>query len=120
MQTSTNSSRMNIEEKQEETHMIKIYGMPTCPYCSYVEKQIEGNSNFQYIDIGSNVRYMHEFLELRDHDPIFDHSKAIGDVGIPCFVREDGTVSLKPEDFGLVEYGSEAAGKACSIDGKGC
>ena len=100
--------------------MIRIYGLPTCPYCSYVEAQIKGSSKFQYIDIGSDVRYMHEFLELRDHDPVFDHSKAIGDVGIPCFVREDGTVSLKPEDFGLKEYGSEETGKACSIDGKGC
>ena len=36
--------------------MIRIYGMPSCPYCSYVEEQIKGDSRFQFIDIGSDVR----------------------------------------------------------------
>ena len=25
-----------------ETDMIKIYGMPTCPYCDFVHEQIKG------------------------------------------------------------------------------
>lgn len=100
--------------------MIRIYGMPSCHYCSYVEEQIKGDSRFQFIDIGSDVRYMHEFQKLRDSSPVFDHSKAIGDIGIPCFVKEDGSVSLKPEDFGLKEYGSDETGHACSLDGRGC
>ena len=25
--------------------MIKIYGMPSCPYCEYVQKQIVGREN---------------------------------------------------------------------------
>ena len=33
--------------------MIKIYGMPSCPYCAYVHQQIIGRENeFEYIDIG--------------------------------------------------------------------
>ena len=31
--------------------MIKMYVMQTCPYCTYVEKQVEGNPNFKIIDI---------------------------------------------------------------------
>lgn len=98
--------------------MIKIYGMKTCPYCEYVDKQVEGDDRFKVIDIGTDIRYMHEFIHLRDTNPVFDHSKAIGDVGIPCFVLEDGTVTLKPEDVGLVEYDPEEP--SCSIDGSGC
>ena len=31
--------------------MIKIYGMPTCPYCDYVHEQIKGRENeFEYIN----------------------------------------------------------------------
>lgn len=97
--------------------MIKIYGMPSCPYCAYVEKQIEGNPNFQYIDIGKDVHDLHAFLELRDHDPVFLPYKEEDDVGIPCFVLEDGTVSLEPKDVGLRSL-SEAG--ACKIDGSGC
>ena len=37
--------------------MIKIYGMPTCPYCDYIQEQIKGRENeFEYINIGENIR----------------------------------------------------------------
>ena len=72
------------------------------------------------IDIGENVRYMSAFMHLRDKSAAFDHSKEIGDIGIPAFVLEDGTVTLKPEDVGLKEYDPNEGGPACSLDGKGC
>ncbi|MCR5772093.1 MAG: glutaredoxin-related protein [Butyrivibrio sp.] len=103
--------------------MVKIYGMPTCPYCDYVKEQIVGKEDqFQYIDIGSHIRYMGEFTRIRDNSPVFDKCKETGDVGIPCFVLEDGTISIDPADVGLIEYGSPSA---CSIDDhksgrKGC
>ena len=67
--------------------MIKIYGMPTCPYCDYVHEQIKGREDeFEYINIGENIRNMSVFTRLRDTNPVFDHCKEIGDVGIPAFV----------------------------------
>ena len=93
--------------------MIKIYGMPSCPYCADVHQQIIGRENeFEYIDIGENIRNMSAFTRLRDTNPVFDRMKAIGDVGIPAFVFEDGRVSIDPADAGLIEYGSP---EACSI-----
>ena len=103
--------------------MIKIYGMPSCPYCAYVHQQIIGRENeFKYIDIGENIRNMSAFTRLRDTNPVFDRMKAIGDVGIPAFVFEDGRVSIDPADAGRIEYGSP---EACSIEDhksgrKGC
>ena len=103
--------------------MIKIYGMPTCPYCDYVHEQIKGREDeFQYINIGENIRNMSAFIKLRDTNPVFDRLKAMGDVGIPAFVFEDGSVSVDPADAGLIEYGSA---EACSIEDhksgrKGC
>ena len=26
--------------------MIKIYGMPSCPYCAYVDEQVKGDKCF--------------------------------------------------------------------------
>ena len=50
--------------------MIKIYGMPSCPYCEYVHKQIKGREKeFQFIDIGKNIRNMSAFTKLRDTNP---------------------------------------------------
>jgi glutaredoxin-related protein len=103
--------------------MIKIYGMPTCPYCDYIHEQVIGREDeFEYINIGENIRNMSAFMRLRDADPVFDEMKAIGDVGIPAFVLEDGTVTIEPADVGLIEFGSP---DACSIEDhqkgrKGC
>ena len=103
--------------------MIKIYGMPTCPYCDFIHEQIVGRENeFEYINIGENIRNMGAFTRLRDTNPAFDQSKEIGDVGIPAFVLEDGSITLDPAVVGLIEYGTP---NACSIEDhksgrKGC
>ena len=103
--------------------MIRIYGMPTCPYCDYVHAQIKDREQeFEYIDISQNISNMSAFTRLRDTSPVFDHCKAIGDVGIPAFVFEDGRVSVDPADAGLIEYGGA---NACSVEDhrsgrKGC
>ena len=85
--------------------MIKIYGMPTCPYCDYVHEQVKDRKDeFEYINIGANIKDLSDYVRLRDSNPIFDHLKAIGDLGVPAFVFEDGTVSVDPKDAGLKEY----------------
>ena len=36
--------------------MIKIYGMPTCPFCDYIQEQIAGREDeFEYINIGEHI-----------------------------------------------------------------
>ena len=72
--------------------MIKIYGMETCPDCTYVEEQVKGNNQYEVIDIGQHVRDLRAFLRLRDHNPAFNEAKSIGAVGIPCFVLEERDV----------------------------
>jgi len=104
--------------------MIKVYSMPTCPDCEWVEKQIEGKSGYEIIDIGSHVRKLKEFLRLRDNDPAFDSARKAGAAGIPCFVLEDGRVTLSPEEAGLHSRpagdGQLSEGASCNIDGSGC
>ena len=97
--------------------MIKVYSMPTCPDCRAIDKLVEGNPAFQVINIGEHVRYLKEFLKLRDHRPEFDRLKKFDDVCIPCFVLEDGSITFKPEEVGLH---IEASGESCSLDGSGC
>lgn len=78
-----------------------MYVMKTCPYCAHVMKQVVGNPHFKVIDIGEDVYDMKEFLKLRDNNPAFDEEKTTGDVCIPCYVREDGSVTLSSKDVGL-------------------
>lgn len=99
--------------------MIKIYGMNTCPDCRFVEAQVKGDSRYEVIDIGQHVRNLKAFLRLRDTHPAFDGAKRVGAVGIPCFVLDDGTVTLIAEEAGLHSRPT-ADGAACNLDGSGC
>ncbi|EFA43231.1 hypothetical protein HMPREF0645_2347 [Hallella bergensis DSM 17361] len=98
--------------------MIKIYGMKSCPDCVAVDRQVEGDSRYKVIDIGAHVSLLKEFLRLRDNNPVFDEAKQKGYAGIPCFVLEDGTVTLNPENAGL--HADTDEGASCNIDGTGC
>lgn len=97
--------------------MIKVFVMQSCPDCARVEKEIAQNPRFELIDIGQDVKNLKQFLALRDSDPIFASIKKQGSVGIPCFVKEDGTITFSPSDFQLFEA---KEGASCSLDGKGC
>ena len=100
--------------------MIKMFVMQTCPYCEYVERQVVGNPNYEVIDIGKQVSNLKRFLDLRDTHPAFNETKRIGDVGVPCYVLEDGTVTLSSKDVGLEPMPDDSIGAFCSIDGSGC
>ena len=99
--------------------MIKIYGMNTCPDCIAVDKRVEGESRYEVIEIGSNIRYLKEFLRLRDNNAVFDDAKKYGYAGVPCFVLEDGTVTLSPAEAGI-ELNDSPAAASCRLDGSGC
>lgn len=105
----------------EDTSVITVFGMPSCPDCSSVERQIEGNPSFQFVNIGEHIRYLKAFMKIRDMSPVFDDAKKNGSVGIPCFVLEDGMITLNPEKVGLAANQPEpASGAACRLDGSGC
>ena len=84
--------------------MIKIYGMDTCPDCSYLFDQIRGREDeFEYISIGEHVRNLKEFLRIRDNSPVFDDCKASGydTVYMYCKIESRGNGSY----FLYVMYG---------------
>ncbi len=101
--------------------MIKIYVMSTCPDCTEIKRWAEGDERFQIIDIGEHVRNLKEFMKLRDTHPKFKVARERGLIGIPSFLKEDGTVTFKPEEVGLVVAPSVyETGASCNIDGTGC
>lgn len=95
--------------------MTRVYVMSTCPDCHQVKAQLADNPDYELIDIGEHVRHLKAFLRLRDTHPAFAEVKAKGQIGIPCFVFADETVSFElPEGF------VPSVGESCSLDGKGC
>lgn len=79
--------------------MLKIYGSMLCPDCVQCRADLDkAGVAYEYLDFSENLLYLKEFLTLREN-PIFDTIRAEGKIGIPCLVKEDGTVSLTWEEY---------------------
>lgn len=82
---------------------MKMYTADICGDCRafkalMIQRGIE--AEFEAVDITQSVMNLREFLALRDHEACFDAVRAAGSIGIPCFVRADGQVTLS-EDVAL-------------------
>lgn len=97
--------------------MLTVYGSELCPDCVAAKKQLEEKGiSFAFKNITEELSNLKEFLQIRDVNPVFEDVKKNVKIGIPCFVKEDGCLTLDPEEI-LADY---QPGKACSLDGKGC
>jgi len=75
--------------------MIKIYGSMLCPDCVQCRKDLEqAGVSYEYLDFSDNLLYLKEFLKIREENPLFAEVKDNGSIGIPCILRENGTVTL--------------------------
>ena len=116
--------------------MIKVYVMATCPDCTQVKAEAAGDPRFELIDLGEHVKHLKAFLTLRDTHPAFDKVKARGNIGLPCFVMDDGSIDFswqrvkqRMEEASIptdktqavsIETPDMSTGATCSLDGKGC
>lgn len=81
--------------------MIKVYVMDSCPDCNKLYDKIQNNPNYEVKNIGSHISILKEFIRLRDTNSIFDEARENGYLGIPCFILENGQISLDPKDANL-------------------
>lgn len=80
--------------------MLKIYGHMQCPDCQKCREDLDkANVEYEYLDFAVSLRNLKEFLVLRDSAEVFREVKEKGSIGIPCILREDGTVTLSWEEF---------------------
>ena len=100
--------------------MIKVYVMESCPACVEVKQRYSNNPDFELVDIGNQARNLKEFLVLRDTHPAFVKVRERGNIGIPCFIKEDGTVIISLKKFEDSFEPVYAEGAACNLDGTGC
>lgn len=78
---------------------IKMYGISSCHDCIDAEKILKENQiEFEYLDFAKEPLYLKEFLQIRDHNSLFKDVRDGGYIGIPCFVFENGTISLEISD----------------------
>lgn len=79
--------------------MLKIYGSPLCPDCVKCKEELEAAGvEFLYLDITSKLLFLKQFLRLRER-PAFDIIREKGQIGIPCILREDETITFDWNEF---------------------
>ena len=75
--------------------MLKIYGSMQCPDCVACRKDLDAAGvAYEYLDFADDLRNLKAFLAIRDKEAVFAPVKENGSIGIPCILREDGSVTL--------------------------
>ncbi len=75
--------------------MLKIYGTLRCPDCvDCCQALDDAGIAYTFLDFDFDLRYLKNFLKLRDHCPQFETVRENGSIGIPCILRENGSVTL--------------------------
>lgn len=79
--------------------MLKIYGSPLCPDCVTCKAELEeAGVEFLYLDVTAKLLFLKQFLKLRE-GPVFDAIRQRGQIGIPCILREDGSITFDWKEF---------------------
>ena len=80
--------------------MVTFYGSHICGGCREAKELFaqKGFSDFTFVEITETTDNLRAFLKLRDHREEREQAREDGMIGIPCFVREDGSITLDPED----------------------
>ena len=75
--------------------MIVVIGSNLCSdTMGAVAKLKEEGMAFEFHNISANLDCLKEYLELREKSPLYAPVKAEGRIGIPCFIKEDGTETM--------------------------
>ena len=80
--------------------MLRIYGSMQCPDCVKCREYLDrAGVGYEYMDFGVSLRYLKEFLLLRDSREELEPARREGFIGIPCIQKEDGSITLSWEEF---------------------
>ena len=97
---------MDHNDRKERKKMKKIvtyYTSSHCPECTEVHGILEehgiNKADFEVVDITSSMKALREFIYFREANPaVFDPIKPRRQVGVPCFILEDGTITFNYRD----------------------
>ena len=80
--------------------MLKIYGSMLCPDCVDCCADLDNRSvEYEFLDFSHSLKNLKEILSLRDTLSVFASVRENGSIGIPCIVRDDGSVTLDWTEF---------------------
>ena len=79
--------------------MLRIFGSPLCRDCVICKEALDqAGIPYVYMDITGNLVFLKKFLKLREL-PVFDGIREKGQIGIPCILRQDDTITFDWKEF---------------------
>lgn len=80
--------------------MLKIYGSMLCKDCAECCADLDREGvSYEFLDFADALSNLKEFLKIRDKSGLFDEVRSNGSIGIPCIVREDGSITLDWKEY---------------------
>ena len=79
---------------------VKVIGTPLCPDTLYALNRFTAagvEADFQ--DILSCHEVLLDYLRIRESSPLYEEIRGARRLGIPCFVGEDGSMTLNLDDI---------------------
>ncbi|CDE93635.1 GCN5-related N-acetyltransferase [Acidaminococcus sp. CAG:542] len=74
---------------------IKVIGSHCCPDTLYALNQLAAaGAEIDFVDILASHADLKQYLALRDCDPLYAEIRGTERLGIPCFVKADGSKTL--------------------------
>lgn len=80
--------------------MLTIYGSMLCKDCVQCRKELDhAGIAYDFLDITEDLQHLKAFLKLRESNSLFNQARQDGQIGIPCIVKQDGSLTLDWEKF---------------------
>ena len=74
---------------------LTVYGTRNCPDTVAALAEYEKHGvTVDFRDIDADIATLKEFLTLRDTEDVFAPVRERHGVGVPCVIKEDGTLTL--------------------------
>ncbi|MCY6959922.1 hypothetical protein [Clostridium brassicae] len=78
---------------------IIMYGSELCEDTMEAKKLFEENKvEYVFKDITKELSNLKEFLAIRDTNSCYSKIREEHGIGMPCIVKEDGSITLEPKD----------------------
>ena len=79
---------------------VTVIGSHLCPDTLYALGKLSGaGMEVDFRDILSCHAELQNYLQIREGSPLYQEIRGTKRLGIPCFVREDGTMTLNLDDI---------------------
>lgn len=79
---------------------ITVIGSHLCPDTLYALNRLSGAAmEVDFQDILSCHQALQNYLQIRETDPLYAEIRGTRRLGVPCFMREDGSITLALNDI---------------------